>query len=604
MLSLENVTTGEEFREWHGRLTRALKGWEDETSPAGVPLDFAAELKIDGVSISLIYEDGRLERAVTRGDGETGEVVTAAVRTIPTVPFRLQRPVRRLEARGEVYYPLRAFAEMNRKREEAGEPAFANPRNAAAGTLRLLDPALAAKRPLELFVWSLARIEGEPAPPTHLEGLERLRDLGLRVNPTHRLCRSLEEVEDYYARWRDGRDELPYEVDGCVIKVDAVKLQEFAGATARAPRWACAWKFPPRQATTTVLRIEVQVGRTGALTPVAVLEPVRLAGTTIQRCTLHNEDEVRRKDVRPGDRVLIEKGGDVIPKIVKVLAEFRDPASVPFEMPAACPRCGADVVRLEGEAIRRCVNASCPARLQESILHFAGRGAMDIEGLGEALVEQLIATGRVKAIPDLYGLDAETLAGLERMGKKSAANLLAQMGRSRSVPLDRVVYALGIRFVGERTAQLLTQTFRSIEELIDATEERLQQVPEIGERVAASIREFFEQKENRDLIRRLREAGLTMPAPPLPGPAASAGPFSGKLCVVTGSIPGFTREAIKTMIRAGGGRVAESVSKKTDLVIAGEDPGSKLAKARELGIRVMDAGEFLALASESKDREG
>ncbi|HZM71342.1 MAG TPA: NAD-dependent DNA ligase LigA [Candidatus Cryosericum sp.] len=605
MLSLENVTTPEEFREWHGRLTRALRAWDVEAVPGDAEnhgSGLAAELKIDGVSIALVYEDGRLERAVTRGDGEVGEVVTAAVRTIPTVPLRLQRPVRLLEARGEVYYPLKAFAEMNQKREEVGEPPFANPRNAAAGTLRLLDPALAARRPLEIFVWSLARIEGEPMPETHLEGLRRLQDLGLRVNPTHRLCRSLDEVEAYYVEWRDGRDRLAYEVDGCVVKVDSIALQERAGATARAPRWACAWKFPPRQATTTVLRIEVQVGRTGALTPVAILEPVRLAGTTIQRCTLHNEEEVRRKDVRPGDRVLIEKGGDVIPKVVKVLTEFRPAGSVPFDMPATCPRCGADVVRPAGEAIHRCVNASCPARLQESILHFAGRGAMDIEGLGEALVEQLLQKGFVKSIPDLYDLDADTLAGLDRMGKKSAGNLMAQLARSRSVPLDRVIHALGIRFVGERTAQLLAESFPTLSALLDASEERLTQVPEIGERVAASIRQFLDQKENRELVRRLRDAGLTMPAPARARPSGT-GPWAGKTCVVTGSIPGFTREAIKTMIRAGGGRVAESVSKKTDLVVSGEDAGSKLVKARNLGIKVMEADEFLALVGQAKDGE-
>jgi DNA ligase (NAD+) len=334
-----------------------------------------------------------------------------------------------------------------------------------------------------------------------------------------------------------------------------------------------------------------------------VLEPVRLAGTTIQRCTLHNEDEVRRKDVRPDDRVLIEKGGDVIPKIVKVLPEFRSAGSVPFTMPAACPRCGADLVRAEGEAVRRCVNASCPARLKESILHFAGRGGFDIEGLGEALVEQLMARGLVRSIADIYDLDADTLAGLDRMGKKSASNLLAQVARSRGVSLDRVIFALGIRFVGERTAQLLAQSFRSLDGLMEAAEDRLMQVPEIGERVAASIREFFDQKENRHLIRRLRDAGLTMPPPPAPRTTEASGPWAGKVCVVTGSIPGFTREAIKEMIRAGGGRVTETISKKTDLVIAGADPGSKLAKARDLGIRVMEAGEFLALAAEGKGRD-
>jgi DNA ligase (NAD+) len=593
MLSLDNVTTAEEFGAWYQRLRRAL-GRESAEDGPGEEIAFSAELKIDGTSISLIYEDGTLARAVTRGDGLSGEVVTATVRTIPTVPLRLLRPVRFLEARGEVFYPLQAFAEMNQGREDAGLPPFANPRNAAAGTLRLLDPSLAARRPLDLSLWSLQRIEGEPMPRSHTEGLRRLRELGLRVNPASRLCRTLAEVEAFHARWREERDTLAYEVDGCVVKVDDAGLQEIAGTTARAPRWACAWKFPARQATTTVIGIEVQVGRTGALTPVAVLEPVLLGGTTIQRCTLHNEEEVRRKDVRVGDRALIEKGGDVIPKVVKVFPELRGPDSQPFVMPSNCPACGSSIVRPEGEAISRCLNASCPARLKESILHFAGRGAMDIEGLGEALVEQLLARGLVRDLADLYRLDVGTLAGLERMGKKSAENLIAQLEKSRSVPLERVIQALGIRFVGERTAELLAEAFPSMEALEGATDEKLTAVHEVGDQVAASIRQFFAQQENRALVERLRANGVTM----RPGPAkprAAGGPFHGLGCVVTGTVPGFSRDDIKRMIRAGGGRVTESLSRKTDLLIAGADPGSKLEKARSLGVRIMEADEFVRL---------
>jgi len=601
MLSLDNVTTTEEFNAWHERLLRAL-GRESAPGASGPELAFSAELKIDGASISLIYEEGTLARAVTRGDGLSGEVVTATVRTIPTVPLRLLRPVRFLEARGEVFYPLQAFAEMNQGREEAGLPPFANPRNAAAGTLRLLDPSLAARRPLDLSLWSLQRIEGEPMPRSHTDGLRLLRDLGLRVDSAARLCRTLAEVEAYHGRWRDERDALAYEVDGCVIKVDDVGLQEIAGTTARAPRWACAWKFPARQATTTVIGIEVQVGRTGALTPVAVLEPVRLGGTTIQRCTLHNEEEIRRKDVRVGDRALIERGGDVIPKVVRIFPELRGEDSRPFVMPAACPACGSSVVRPEGEAISRCLNASCPARLKESILHFAGRGAMDIEGLGEALVEQLLAQGLVRDLADLYRLDAEALAGLERMGKKSAENLIAQLEKSRSVPLERVIQALGIRFVGERTAEILAEVFPSIDALIGASDEELTAVHEVGEQVAASIRLFFAQKENRVLIDRLRANGVAMlPGPPRP--RAAGGPFHGLGCVITGIVPGFSRDDIKRMIRAGGGRVTESLSKKTDLLIAGADPGSKLEKARSLGVRVMEADEFLRLVGGRPDME-
>jgi len=599
MLSLDNVTGADEFRAWHERLLRALGRDPGDAAAPGIAL--SAELKIDGVSVSLIYERGRLERAVTRGDGVTGEIVTATVRTIPTVPLRLLRPVAFLEARGEVYYPLEAFAAMNREREEAGEPAFANPRNAAAGSLRLLDPALAARRPLDLFVWSLVRIAGEAAPASHLEGLALLRDLGLRVNPATRRCGALADAETYYETWVRGRDGLAYEVDGCVIKVDAVGLQELAGATARAPRWACAWKFPPRQATTRVIGIDVQVGRTGALTPVALLEPVRLAGSTIRRCTLHNEEEVRRRDVRVGDTVLVEKGGDVIPKIVKILPELRPGDAVPFVMPAACPACGAAVVRPADEVLSRCVNTSCPARLKESILHFARREAMDIEGLGEALVDQLIARSLVRSIPDLYRLEAGALADLDRMGRKSAANLMEQIARSREAPLERVVFALGIRFVGERTATLLAEAFPSIDDLTAATVEDLVRVHEVGERVAASIRAFFDQPENRDMVRRIREAGLAMRAA-AGRRVAAEGPWSGQVVVITGAIPGWSRDAIKRMIRDGGGRVSESVSKKTGLVIGGADPGSKIDSARSLGVRVMEAEEFLRLAGPGPGR--
>ena len=600
MLSLDNVTTIEEFRAWHARLLRAL-GRTEGAGEAGEPIALSAELKIDGVSVSVIYEEGRLERAVTRGDGEVGEVVTATVRTIPSVPLRLARPVRRLEARGEVYYPLRAFEAMNREREAAGEPLFANPRNAAAGALRLLDPALAARRPLDLFFWSLQSIEGAPMPPTHGGGLRLLRELGLKVNPETRRCASLEEAEGYYAAQKERRDRLAYEVDGCVLKVDAIAVQEQAGTTARAPRWACAWKFAPRQATTKVTGIEIQVGRTGALTPVAHLEPVLLGGSTIRRCTLHNEDEVRRKDVRVGDTVLVEKGGDVIPKIVKVILDARPADAAAWVAPDRCPACGSEVARAEGEVVSRCVNASCPARLKESILHFAGRGALDIEGLGEALVDQLLARGLVRSIADLYHLEAATLADLDRMGKKSAANLVAQIDRSRAVPLPRVLYGLGIRFVGERTAELLAGTFGSMDDLMKADEAALLRVPEVGERVAAAILEFFGRPENGDLVARLKRAGLTMPGVERRAPAAD-GPFNGRTVVITGVIPGWSRDEIKQVVRAGGGKVSESVSKKTGVVICGADPGSKLRTARELGVRVMEAEEFLALAGSGPER--
>jgi len=509
------------------------------------------------------------------------------------VPLRLSEPLPFLEARGEVFYPLPAFAAMNRRREEAGEAVFANPRNAAAGTIRLLDPRLTAERPLDLFAWGLARIEGRSTPPSHSDGLELLARLGLRTNPATRRCRGLPEVEEFHRSWRERRDSLDYEVDGCVVKLDPIDLQEQAGATARAPRWACAYKFPPRQATTTVNAIEVQVGRTGALTPVAVFEPVHLAGSTITRCTLHNEEEVRRKDVRVGDRVLIEKGGDVIPKVVKVLTEARPPGTVPFRMPDRCPSCGSEVERPQGEAITRCLNVSCPARLKESILHFARREAMDIEGLGEALVDQLIAAGRLRRLPDIYRLEAGFLENLDRMGAKSAANLMAAIERSRSVPLDRVIFALGIRFVGERTAQHLAEAFPDFGRLVEASREDLTRVREVGERVAEEIRQFFDRPENRRLVEELAQAGVTMKgASPRP---ASRGPFTGKTCVITGTIEGHPRETIRRELMRQGARVSGSLSRKTDYLICGQDPGSKVEKARALGVEILEAGEFLRL---------
>jgi DNA ligase (NAD+) len=590
MLSLDNVASADELRAWYERLERALGRRE---GGEGGPIPLVAELKIDGASVSLIYENGSLARAVTRGDGLRGEEVTSNVRTIKAVPLRLLRPVPRLEARGEVFYPLRAFEAMNRDREAASESPFANPRNAAAGTLRLLDPGTTARRPLDLFVWALAQIEGEPLPDGHFDALALLRDLGLKVNPASRRCADLGEVERFYREWLERRDGLEYEVDGCVVKVDPLALQERAGATARAPRWACAWKFPPRQATTRVTAIEVQVGRTGALTPVAVLEPVMLAGSTISRCTLHNEDEVRRKDVRVGDRVLIEKGGDVIPRVVKVIAEDGEVRGEPFAMPFRCPVCRSEVVRPEGEAIHRCLNASCPARLKESLLHFVRRDAMDIEGLGEALVDQLIAKGMVRDIADLYVLTAGALAGLDRMGERSAANLMAQIERSRSVPLHRAIHALGIRFVGERTAEQLACAFPSIDRLQAASRDDLMKVHDIGERVAESIRQFFERAENRALLERLAAAGVAMRA--AAPRRRAAGPFSGRTCAITGSIEGYPRARIREILLSQGARVTESISKKTDCLIHGADAGAKLDRAARLGIELIDAATFLRL---------
>ena len=589
MLSLDNTYSLEEVGEWEERLRRVLG------EGAAGDLGYCCEPKIDGVSLSLTYEGGVLARAVTRGDGFQGEEVTANAKTIRSVLGNLDRSdVEYVEVRGEVYFPLEEFRALNCQREKAGDPAFANPRNAAAGSLRLLDPRLTAQRPLDLFVWQLVEIRGAAMPTSHWESLVLAKELGFKVNAHTRRVTGLEEVEAYCREMQERRDRLPYEVDGCVIKLDSLPLQHLSGQTARAPRWAVAYKFPARQATTTVREIRVQVGRTGALTPVAILEPVSLAGTTISRCTLHNEEEIRRKDVRAGDRVLIERGGDVIPKIVKVVLEARPPEAVPFAWPDACPVCGGELFKEEEEVISRCTNLSCPARLRESLLHFASRRSMDIEGLGEALVDQLLSNGMVEDVASLYRLKRAELAALDRMADKSAANLLGQIERSKAQDLSRVLFALGIRFVGEKTAKLLADAFSSIDLLMDAGEENLQRVPEVGPRVAAAIGQFFHQKRNREVVRRLQAAGVSMKHAARVVPPGGA-VLAGKAFVLTGTLPGLTREEASHLILRHGGKVSSSLSRKTSYVLAGEEAGSKLEKARELGVPVLDEAAFLRM---------
>ena len=588
MLSLDNTSSLQELEEWEGRLRRLLG------DQAVAEKGYACELKIDGVSLSLVYEKGVLTRAVTRGDGFQGEEVTASARTIRSLLSRLLRPLEYLEVRGEVYFPLEEFARVNRQREEAGEPPFANPRNAAAGALRLLDPRLTAQRRLDLFVWQVVEARGAELPPTHSGCLDLARDLGLKVNPNVRLCANLPEVERYCREMLEKRDSLEYEVDGCVIKLDSLALQREAGQTARAPRWAVAYKFPARQATTRVLGIEVQVGRTGALTPVAVLEPVPLAGITISRCTLHNEEEIRRKDVNIGDTVLIERGGDVIPKIVKVTRKADPPPERPFAWPDRCPVCSGGLFKEEEEVISRCTNVSCPARLRESLLHFASRRAMDIEGLGEALVDQLLARKMVEDFASLYRLEHAPLSSLDRMAEKSASNLLEQIDKSREADLSRVIYALGIRFVGEKTAELLADAYPDIDDLMKAGEEELQRVREVGPRVAAAIHQFFRQPGNQEVVRRLREAGVRMRRAERAGPPGAA-IFAGRTFVLTGTLPGLSREEATRIIVSLGGKVSSSVSRKTSFLLAGADPGTKMARAREWGVPVLDEKAFLAM---------
>ncbi len=585
MLSIENCFNEAELREFEDRVRKLLPG---ET------VAYTAELKIDGLGISVRYRDGRFDRAVTRGDGVSGDEVTGNVRTIRSFPLAIEER-RDVEVRGEIYLPFAAFRSLNKAREEEGLALFANPRNAAAGSIRLLDPREVAARGLDVFLYSLFVDGAEKA--SQWGALQRLKALGFKTNPHSRFCRTLEDVLAYYEEWAAKRDDLDYDADGIVVKVDSAAQRRALGTTAKSPRWAVSYKFPARQATTRVNDIIVQVGRTGALTPVAVLEPVKLSGTTISRSTLHNEDEIRRKDVRVGDFVLLERSGDVIPRVVSVMKERRTGREKTFSWPRRCPACGSEAFRPEGEVVSRCVNPSCPARLRESVLHYASRRAMNIEGLGEALVDQLLANGLVRAIPDLYALTAKDLESLERMGPKSAANLLEQIGRSKERDLARFIFALGIRHVGERLAQILAERYRSLETLEEAPAEELVEVEEVGPKVAESIRFFFDRPENRELVRRLREAGVTASAPKA---AAGAGRLAGQVFVITGTLEGMTREEARELLEGLGAEVGSSVTRKTTGLVVGASPGSKLDKARELGVRIIDEAGFRELVGRKR----
>jgi DNA ligase (NAD+) len=577
MLSIDNGYDEDEIREFEARVKKAL---------GDRPVAYTAELKIDGLGVSILYEGGRFVRAVTRGDGLRGDDVTANVKTIRSLPLTIPG-TGEVEVRGEVYLPFASFREINRAREEAGEPLFANPRNAAAGSLRLLDPRQAAARGLAVFLYYLV-VDGAEE-PSQWGALARLRELGFPTDPHSRFCPDLEGVLAFWREWTARRDELAFDADGVVVKVDAAEARRELGATAKSPRWAISYKFPARQATTRVEDIVVQVGRTGALTPVAVLEPVKLSGTTISRSTLHNEEELRRKDVRVGDTVLIERSGDVIPRVVSVMREKRPRGARPFAWPSRCPVCGTAVFRPEGEVISRCVNASCPARVRESVLHYASRQAMDIDGLGEAVVDQLLAAGLVRSIPDLYGLGYDALVGLERLGPKSARNLLDQIEASKGRGLARLLFALGVRHVGERLAQSLAARFGSLDALAAAPAEDLVQVEDVGPRVAESVLFFFAQPAHRELIGRLREAGVRFEAA-----AAAAGPkpLAGQVFVITGTLEGLGRDEARGLLEALGAEVGSSVTKKTTALVVGDSPGSKLERARELGVRIIDRGEF------------
>jgi DNA ligase (NAD+) len=585
MLSLDNTYTEEELREFERRIFRLV---------GERALDYTAELKIDGLSMALHYEKGRLVRGVTRGDGVRGDDVTPNIKAIKAVPLTLAGDdvPDELEVRGEVYLPRSRFEAINREREAAEEEPYANPRNVAAGTMKNLDPRIVRDRGLLIYLYSIAHLEGPGGPRGQWEALERMAGWGLRTNPDSRLCHGLDDVLRYIDDWRDRRDSLEYEIDGVVVKVDSFLLQRELGFTARFPRWAIAYKYPARQAATVVQDIRAQVGRTGKLTPVALLSPVALAGSTVSRATLHNEEEVARKDVRVGDTVLIEKGGEVIPKVVQVVEGKRPPGTEPWQPPTRCPVCGADLVKPEGEVDRRCPNSSCPAQVEERLKHFAGRAALEIEGLGDVLVRQLVEKGLVRDFADLYRLDLETLVGLERMAEKSAGNLLAEIEKSKGRELRRLLFGLGIRFVGERGAMLLARHFRSLAALQAATVEEIDALYEIGPAVAQSVADWFADESNRRLVERLREAGLKTEES-AGGPASLT--LQGRQFVLTGTLPGMSRDEAKSAIESRGGRVTSSVSKKTSYVVVGEDPGSKADKARELGVACLDEAQFRAL---------
>jgi DNA ligase (NAD+) len=579
MLSLDNTYSVEELRDFDRRV-RELSGRER--------VAYVAELKLDGLSMALTYEDVVLTRALTRGDGITGEDVTQNVKTIRSVPLRIDskklevigRP-RKFEVRGEVIMTRKAFREANEQRERDGEPLFANPRNAAAGTIRQLDPRIVASRNLDMFIYYLL-VNGRPPLKEHWEVLAALKKMGFKVNPYSRLVKSFDELIAYIQEMEHEREKLEYEIDGVVVKVNEVGLWEELGMTAKSPRWAIAYKYPAQQETTVVKDIRVQVGRTGTLTPVADLEPVNIGGVTVSHATLHNMDEIERLGVRIGDTVLVQRAGEVIPQVVKVTKHAPDGRE--FRMPKHCPVCGGNVVHVEGEVAYRCVNSACPAQLKESLLHFASRHAMNINGLGESLVDQLVDKGLVHDVADLYSLTEEQLVNLERMGRKSAQNLLAEIEKSKSNELARVIYAVGIRFVGERTAQLLAEHFGSMDSLEKATVEELCEVEEIGPKVAESIVGFFQEERNRDVIEKLRKAGLQFEQ----RKRKKGGPLEGKQFVLTGTLPNLSREEATRMIEEAGGRVTGSVSRKTDYVVVGADPGSKLDKARSLGIKTID----------------
>ncbi len=585
MLSLDNALNEGDLRDFDRRVRELLND---------APFQYVAELKLDGLSMAAHYRNGQLVQAITRGDGTEGEDVTENARTIRSLPLKVESRLKEFEVRGEVIMSTRAFERLNAEREAQELPRYANPRNSAAGSLRMLDPTITASRQLDFYTYFFL-VDGNPFFGSHWVSLEALSNFGFKVNPLRRRCANLDELLAFIGEWEEKRESLPYEIDGVVAKVDSVAQQESLGWTARAPRWAIAFKYPARQAETTVEAIEVQVGRTGTLTPVAHLSPVLVSGVTVTRATLHNADEIERLGIAAGDRVVIERSGDVIPKVVKVLSHSADRRL--FAMPTHCPVCGGDVVREEGEAATRCINTNCPARLKESILHFGKRGVMDIDGMGEAIVDQLVEKGLVKSVADLYDLTLEQLVALERSGKKSGENLLVNIANSRSNPLPRVLNGLGIPFVGERTAQIIADAFGSLDTIAQADMDELQKADEVGPKVAHSIYTFFREARNQELVERLRAAGLVFTHQRV---QRTGGALAGSTFVITGTLPTLSRDEAKKVIEDAGGKVTDSVTKKTNYLVAGEKAGSKLEKARALGISILDEAQLMEMVNAVK----
>ncbi len=589
LLSLANAFSDEDIDAWYKRISGLVPGRD---------IDFVCELKIDGLAVALTYDNRILTTGATRGNGYQGENITQNLRTIKSVPLAVPptAPLK-FEVRGECYLPKKGLVRLNEERSAEGQPLFANPRNAAAGSVRQLDPRITARRPLDIFIYALGWAEGLQMPSTHRETMQFLVSLGFKINPYMTHCKDLEEVKACYRGWADRREELPYDIDGVVIKVNSIALQEELGFVGHDPRWAIAYKFPAVQGTTRLLNIGINVGRTGSLNPYAILEPVNIGGVTIERAALHNEDDIHRKDIRIGDWVLVQRAGEVIPEIVGPVVSRRTGGEQVFSMPASCPVCHAEVIRGEGEAMHRCTNTACPAQALESIIHFASKGAMDIDGVGEKLCRSLFENGMIKDPGDLYSLTRDLLLGLERMGEKSAANVLASLEKSRQRPLPNLIFALGIPNIGEETASILAQRYNSIDALSKAGLEELIGIPSIGPKVSGGILAFFRQPQNTAIIEKLRRAGVNMESGE---PARSDLPFSGMEFVITGKLEVSGRQELEVKIRAMGGKASSDVTRKTNCLVVGSDPGSKLARAQSLGIKILSENEFLDMLKEAE----